>query len=122
MGNFKGVTPRLLPLFIHPDRLEEALLVGAVREMCARVGKDAFLGQQKAIMGRADSGPGLADIDVPTLVICGRDDELTPLALSEEIAEGIPGARLVPVEACAHLSTLEQPEAVTALLRYWIQV
>jgi pimeloyl-ACP methyl ester carboxylesterase len=121
-GNFKGVTTRILPLFLHEGRLGDKPLVDEVTAMAGRVGKDAYLRQQRAIMGRAEGRPGLARIDVPTLVVCGRQDVLTPLALSEEIAAGIPGAALVVIEACGHLSTMERPEAVTALLRYWLQV
>lgn len=119
-GKFKGVTPRLLPSFIHPDRLEEADLADAVTRMAESVGKDAFLRQQRAIMGRPDSRPDLAGIDVPTLVVCGRQDVATPLALSEEIAELIAGARLCIIEECGHLSTMERPHAVTALMRDWL--
>ncbi|MDE1931794.1 MAG: alpha/beta fold hydrolase [Alphaproteobacteria bacterium] len=119
-GEFKGVTPRLLPLLVHPDRLKEKELVGAVMTMAERIGKDAFLRQQKAIMGRIDSRPSLANIKCPTLVLCGREDVLTPRALAEEIAAFIPGARLDLIDHCGHLSAMERPEAVTAELRQWL--
>jgi pimeloyl-ACP methyl ester carboxylesterase len=119
-GEFKGVTPRLLPLFLHPDRLKDEALVGEVSAMAARVGKDAFLRQQKAIMGRIDSRPSLARIACPTLVLCGRQDALTPLALHEEMVSLIRGARLDVIDHCGHLSTMERPEAVTAELRQWL--
>lgn len=118
-GQFKGVTPRLLPLFLHPDRLGEETLTGAVMAMAERVGPDAFLRQQHAIMGRVDSRRGLAAIAAPTLVIVGREDALTPVAAAEEIAAGIPGARLAVIEDCGHLATMERPQAVTALMRLW---
>src|SRR5487761_1514664 len=119
-GEYKGVTPRLLPLLIHPDRLEDAKLVGEVTAMAARVGKDAFLRQQKAIMGRVDSRPSLGSIRCPTLMLCGRQDALTPPDLAEEIAAGIPGARLDLIDNCGHLSTMERPDAVNAELRQWL--
>lgn len=119
-GKFKGVTPRLMPAFIHPDRLEDEPLVEAVTRMTESVGKDAFLKQQKAIMARPDSRPDLGGIEVPTLVVCGRQDLATPLALSEELAEEIPDARLCIIEECGHLSTMERPHAVTALMRDWL--
>lgn len=59
-GQFKGVTPRLLPLLVHPDRLADAPLTGTVMAMADRVGAEAFLQQQRAILGRPDSRPGLA--------------------------------------------------------------
>lgn len=120
IGEFKGVAPRLLPQFIHPDRLRDGTLTDSIMEMTQRVGRDAFLRQQHAIMGRVDSRPTLADIRVPTLVLCGRQDALTPVERHEEIAALVPGARLSIVEDCGHMSTMERPQAVTALLRDWL--
>lgn len=119
-GRFRGVTPRLLPTLIHPDRLDDADLVRTVTEMADRVGREAFERQQCAIMNRPDSRPGLAAVRGPALVAVGRQDVLTPPTLSEEIAAGIPGARLVPIEDCGHLSSLERPAVVSALLRGWL--
>lgn len=119
-GQFKGVTPRLLPLLVHPDRIAEQPLADEVMAMAERVGLDAFLRQQRAIMARPDSRPELGRISVPTMVICGRQDALTPLERSQEIAAGIKGARLAVIEECGHLSTMERPQAVTALLRLWL--
>jgi pimeloyl-ACP methyl ester carboxylesterase len=119
-GEFIGVSARLMPLFIHPDRLHDAALTEAISAMAARVGKDAFLRQQKAIMGRPDNRPNLGRITCPTLVLCGRDDALTPPAVSEEIAGLVPGARLEIVERCGHMTTMERPEAVSAALRQWL--
>lgn len=119
-GKFKGVTPRLLPYLIHPDRMEDTALTGIVMAMAEHVGRDAFLRQQKAILSRIDGRDRLAEIACPTLVLCGRQDSLTPLKVSEEMADRIPGARLVIVEDCGHLSTLERPESVNAAMRDWL--
>jgi pimeloyl-ACP methyl ester carboxylesterase len=119
-GDFKGVTPRLLPLFLHPDHLKDKALTDHITAMTHRVGKEAFLRQQKAIMGRIDLRPFLPRISCPTLVLCGRQDQLTPLFLHEEMVALIPGARLDVVEACGHLSTMENPDAVNAALRRWL--
>jgi pimeloyl-ACP methyl ester carboxylesterase len=121
-GQFKGVTPRLLPMLIHPDRLQDRALTEVVMAMAERVGRDAFLRQQKAILGRPDSRPELVRITCPTLVLCGRQDGLTPLALHEEMAAAIPGASLEIVEESGHLSPLERPNAVTAAMRGWLAV
>ena len=121
MGEFKGVTPRLLPLLIHPDRLGDEELTGTVMAMTERTGKEAFLRQQNAIMKRIDSRPHLAAIRCPTLVLCGRQDEVTPLEAHQEMADAIPQASLVIVEDCGHMATLEQPDAVSAALRAWLQ-
>ncbi len=119
-GKFKGVTPMLLPMLIHPDRMEDGALTGTVMAMAERVGKDAFLRQQRAIMGRPDSRAELSGISCPTTVVCGRQDVLTPPEMAEEMAAGVPGARLKMIENCGHLASLEQPEAATAAMRDWL--
>jgi len=119
-GKFKGVTPRLLPLLIHPDRLTDEALVQTVMAMAEAVGREAFLRQQSAIMGRIDGRTDLARINCPTLVLCGREDAITPVAASEEMAAAIPGAMLVVLNGCGHLATLERPAAVTAQMRLWL--
>jgi pimeloyl-ACP methyl ester carboxylesterase len=119
-GHFKGVTPRLLPLLVHTDRLADQPLVEMVTAMAERVGSSAFLRQQKAIIGRPDGRADLARIACPTLILCGREDALTPLVLHEEMAAAIPGANLKIIEHCGHLSTIERPDAVNSALRDWL--
>jgi pimeloyl-ACP methyl ester carboxylesterase len=118
-GQFKGVTPRLLPSLLHPDHVEGPL-GHEVREMAERVGRDAFLRQQQAILQRPDSRPLLPGIGVPTLVAVGEQDILTPPELAEEMAAAIPGARLARIPQAGHLPTMEQPEAVNALFQEWL--
>jgi pimeloyl-ACP methyl ester carboxylesterase len=119
-GEFHGVTPRLLPLFVHPDRLSDKPLTDAVMAMTERVGKDAFLRQQRAIMGRPDNRPNLPKIHCETLVLCGRQDQMTPLAWSEEIAALVPGAKLEIIEDSGHLTTMERPWETSVALRQWL--
>ncbi len=121
MGDFKGVTPRLLPLLVHPDRVADPRIAVPVQEMAMRIGQAAFARQQTAIMNRPDSRPDLPKIACPTLVLCGRQDALTPPPLAEEMAAAIPGARLTIIENSGHLSPLEQPEAVTRAMRDWLR-
>ena len=119
-GEFKGVTPRLLPVLIHSDRLQDKELTGVIMNMAERVGREAFQKQQTAILNRIDSRPYLKDINCPTQVVVGRQDTLTPLEVVREIAESISGARFDIVENCGHLSPLERPEEVTAIMRRWL--
>ncbi|MDX2104504.1 MAG: alpha/beta fold hydrolase [Alphaproteobacteria bacterium] len=119
-GRFRGVTPRLLPLLLSAHRLQDAALTGAVMAMAERVGSEAYLRQQTAILNRIDSRPSLPAITCPTLVICGREDALTPLDHSEELAASIPAARLAVIDGCGHLSTMETPEEVNTLLDQWL--
>ena len=119
-GRFKGVTPRLLPLLLHPGRLGDAALCEEVMTMADRVGPEAFLRQQAAIVARPDSRPDLPRIAVPTLVAVGDGDQLTPPELSAEIAGLVPGAALHVVEGAGHLLPMERPDAATRLMREWL--
>jgi len=119
-GRFLGVTDRLMPLLMHASRLADERLTGLVKDMANSVGPEAFLRQQKAIMDRVDSQPGLAEIRCPTLVLCGEQDMLTPLERHVELAEAIAGSTLVSLPACGHLSTLERPVEVSRALSGWL--
>jgi pimeloyl-ACP methyl ester carboxylesterase len=105
---------------VAPARQGDAALRELNRQMAREVGAAAFARQQTAIMARADSRPTLKDIRCPTLVLVGESDALTPPDRATEMAQGIGGARLVTVANCGHLSTLEQPEAVTRALVEWL--
>ena len=110
----------LMPVLIHKARLGEQPLVQVIEQMAEDVGLEGFKRQQTAIMSRPDSRPFLPSIACPTLVLVGREDALTPVELSQEIAAGIPGARLEIIPDCGHMSSLERPEAVNRALRGWL--
>lgn len=117
---FQGVTRRLLPLLIHERRQNDPAFVDPIQAMAKSVGQAAYVRQQTAILGRPDSRPDLANIDCPTLVICGEDDILTPPEHAQEMASGIANARLVMIEDCGHLAPMEQPQAVNDAMRSWL--
>ena len=119
-GRFEDVWRTLLPKIVHPDRVEDPEIRSAVEGMARAVGPEGFERQERAIMGRPDSRRDLTHISCPTLVLCGQDDALTPPHLHEELADGIPGARLRRIYRCGHLSTLERPEEVTRIMREWL--
>lgn len=76
-----------------------------------------------ALAERAETCSGLSEIDVPTLILCGREDEVTPLAESEAMHEAIPGSTLHVIEKAGHVSNLEQPEAFNQhLLDFLLEV
>jgi pimeloyl-ACP methyl ester carboxylesterase len=119
-GRFIGIGAALLPLLVHADRQQDSLLVNTVKRMAKETGGPAFIRQEHAIMHRADSVRDLARITCPTLILCGREDVLTPLDRHEEMAAGIKGAHLAIIERCGHLITLEQPESVNRAMREWL--
>lgn len=114
-----AATPLML-LLVHPMRLGDRRLATILGAMAGRVGRKAFLRQQRAILHRPDSRPDLEAIRCPTLLLCGRQDPLAPPILQEEMASAIEGASAIVVEDCGHLPPLECPEIVTAALREWL--
>jgi pimeloyl-ACP methyl ester carboxylesterase len=120
-GRFSELPDLLFPVFVHRNRQGDEALRAIVRTMAEETGPQAFVRQQRAIMTRPDCRPLLSSVRCPTLVLVGDGDELTPPALSEEIAAGIASAQLVRVPDCGHLSTLERPEAVNRALVEWLK-
>jgi len=116
-GRLAEVADLLFPRMVHARRWGDESLRRLWRAMAQEVGAEGFVNQQTAIMGRPDSRPGLAAIRCPTLVIVGDGDVLTPPERAEEIASGIPGARLSVIRDSGHLSTLEQPAAVAKSMK-----
>jgi pimeloyl-ACP methyl ester carboxylesterase len=115
-GRFSEIPDILFPRLVHREHQTDDTLEGLIRLMAEEVGPEAFERQQTAIMHRIDSRPSLSAIRCPTLVAVGDGDELTPLELSQELASGIPGAKLVVIAGAGHCSTLEQPAAVNRAL------
>ena len=104
----------------HPRHAQDAALLARYTGFVLRAGAQQLLRQNQAVMARPDARPHLPAIRCPTLVMCGEDDQLTPIDRSREIAAMVPGARLVAVPDCGHMLTMEQPGAVNAELRRWL--
>ena len=115
-GRFAEIPDLQFPGLVHARHQGDEALKAVVRQMAQETGPEGFVNQQRAVMTRPDSRPGLSAIRCPALVLVGDGDTLTPPALAEEIAAGISGSRLVVVPGAGHLSTLEQPDAVNAAL------
>ena len=106
----------LLRRGVHADRLSDVMLMLNCQHIMHDVGVDAGVRQLHAIIGRGDHRAMLAQLQLPTLVLCGRVDQITPLALSREAAALIPGARLHIIEEAGHWTPLEKPDEVAAQL------
>ncbi len=104
----------------HPANAARPELVEAYLEFVLRAGAGQLIRQNRAVIARPDARLHLPAVRCPVLVLCGQDDQLTPLARSEEIAALVPRARLVTVPECGHMLTMEQPEFVNATLQEWL--
>lgn len=106
---------------VHPSRLTDAPLMDAIHSMIAQASVAKFDAQIRALLTRPDRTALLAELHLPTLVLCGHDDSWSPIARHEEMARLIEGSHLVDVPECGHMSTMEKPEAITTALRDWLE-
>lgn len=97
-------------------------VVARVEEMLRRAPARAVTDAATAMMNRVDSTPTLPTITVPTLVIVGEEDTLTPMSDAIALSSMIAGSRLVTIPAAGHLSPLEQPAIVNAALAEFLDV
>lgn len=99
----------------------DASLLEHLREMMLQVGPEMAGRQMQAIMARGDHRERLATLQIPVLVVCGREDRITPCAASQELASRVPGAQLRIVERSGHMLPLEQPGELAAALTAWMR-
>jgi len=106
---------------LHADNSANFPLVSQALRIMRDVGADAGVRQLRAIIGRGDHRALLAGLSMmPTLVLCGRTDRVTPLALSQEAAALIPAATLAVIEDAGHWAPLERPDEVALHLGRWL--
>ena len=116
----RNVQAAALPMLLHKSRLHDRPLVDRVLNMADAIGCPAFVRQQQAIIDRPDNRPFLSQIKIPTVIIVGEQDTMTPVKVAQEMHEGIAGSRLEVIADCGHLSTMERPDEVNAILKSWL--
>lgn len=118
-GKFSLVIEQSFPDSVHDDNVGESRLYSLHRTMAEANGPDAYLRHQEAIIGRPDSRPQLGSINVPTSVIVGEGDKITPPASAQTMHDGIAGSVLSIIPRAGHLALLEQPHLVDQALKAW---
>ncbi|MEZ5714505.1 MAG: alpha/beta fold hydrolase [Paracoccaceae bacterium] len=110
--------------FMKPDFLApgpgRVKVLAMMAEMSRDLGPEVFLRQIRALQKRRDQQSTLRKCKVPTLVMCGAHDGLTPPKRHTFMAELIPYAKLEILDEAGHVPTLEAPERVTQALRDWL--
>ena len=113
----KGLTwvgDEMIPKLLRPQ--PDADAVKEVRSLVNGGTPSGVAAAQRGMARRPDSGPTLAAIACPALVVVGEQDGLTPPAESEKMAAAIKGARLVKIPGAGHLPCIENPEPFTKAL------
>jgi pimeloyl-ACP methyl ester carboxylesterase len=116
--DFRKLAEQSVSALIHP-RAEQDVRAELV-EMSMRVGAEAYVRQNHAVAAREDLRPVLSAITVPTVVVVGQEDRLTPPEMSEEIHNLTPGSTLHVIPDCGHLPPIEKPQAMAAVLKAWL--
>jgi pimeloyl-ACP methyl ester carboxylesterase len=120
VGPSAVVDEMLLKLLSPKTYPQRPALVEQVRSIISAAPVTGIIGDLMALAERPDSSSLLSSIHVPTLVIVGEDDVLTPPADAERIARGIRGARLVTIPEAGHLSNMEQPVSFNRALEEFL--
>ena len=118
-GRFIDAVEQTFPKSVHAENAGNSDLYAIHRGMAEANGPKIYEQQQEAIISRPDSRPLLGSIKVPTLIVVGEGDQITPPDAAREMHEGIAGSELLVVPRGGHLALLEQPEPVHAALREW---
>ncbi len=110
-GSSKQLVDEVLPALLgETTKTRRALVLGRVKALVESAPPYAVAWAQRAMAARPDSTADLAGVTVPTLVVVGEEDTLSPPAEAELIAKAIPGATLVTIPKAGHLTAVEAPE------------
>lgn len=114
-GQFPDVVKEIVGKFVFNPHVKKD-----VETMFLKVGAQAFINQEKAMLARRESQTILPSITCPTLVVHADQDKVFSLEEHRELVNQICGAKLATVNDSGHMSPMEIPESITALLREWI--
>ena len=112
--NYRRQVERNVGSLVHSGASDDVR--GELVDMSVRVGARAYVRQNRAVIARADLRQVLPTIRVPTAVIVGQEDRITPAYQSREIHRLTPGSTLDVIRDCGHLPPIEKPEVAAALL------
>ena len=121
-GGAEAIAEAMLPKLLAPGTLvENPAVVARVRQMIANTPVAGIVGALAAMRDRPGSESLLPSLgDLPTLVIVGEADSLTPPDQARAMAQAVPGATLAVIAGAAHLPPMERPEEVTKRMREFI--
>lgn len=114
-GGFKEIATKIANSFVFNSRV-----LDQVEKMFLEVGLEAFINQEEAMLNRKETQSILKSINCQTLIIHAANDRNFSFQDHNELASSIPRAKLAIIEDCGHMTPLERPQALTTLLRLWL--
>jgi pimeloyl-ACP methyl ester carboxylesterase len=112
--------PMVEKLFAAETRERRPELVEATRQVMLAASPRGVAAALRGMAARPDVSAWLPEIDLPTLVICGREDAITSVEEMRSMAERLPQARFVEIAGAGHMAPLEQPQAVNQAIREFL--
>lgn len=106
---------------VHPGRLGDAALIESILAMFERKNAGRFALQQHALLSRPDGGPVLAALNMPCLVLCGRQDAWANVAQHEAMHALVPHSTMSVIDDAGHMVLMEQPAATVQALRQFLE-
>jgi pimeloyl-ACP methyl ester carboxylesterase len=119
-GRVAEVIEPNIALAFHPERALDTALTQSYLDFVLGAGAEQLIRQNRAVMTRPDARRHLPQLRMPSLVMCGDNDQLAPLECSQEIVRLLPAAQLRVVPRCGHMLTMERPDEVNAALTHWL--
>ncbi len=120
-GHEAEIVRSSIAYMLHPERLNDLELVKRLEETLLSATAPVLITQMQAMLADSSSVELHSKIVAPTLIIHGRQDLLFPIQEQLLMQKQIANAKLAIIEDCGHICTVEQPQAVTALMRYFIE-
>lgn len=118
-----GIADAMLPKLLTPDTVSKhPEVVKRIRDMMLKTKPEGAAAALLGMAQRDDQTEFISSIDVPTLIVAGREDAITPLADSEAMHAKITGSRLVVIENAGHVSNLEQTEQFNNAVRGFLSM
>lgn len=116
------VADAMLPKLFPASAIErKAPFVEATTEVMLSSPRAGVAAALRGMAERPDFTAELSKIDVPTLIICGEEDAIAPVAEMKSIAEAIPTAKFVAIQNAGHMAPLEKPDEVNTAIREFVQ-
>ncbi len=114
------ITEEMKPNYLAKSHRNNQVLLNLLIDMAMSLGDEIFITQSIALRDRTDQTLALQNYSGPSLILCGDEDSLCPPDRHNQMAQYLTHSTFRLIKNCGHISTLEQPEAVTAALQKWL--
>jgi 3-oxoadipate enol-lactonase len=117
-----GIADAMLPKLLSPETVSKRPeVVKRVRDMMLNTSPEGAAAALRGMAEREDQTERLSQIKVPTLIVVGKEDPITPPADSEKMHQRIAGSQLVVIENASHVSNIEQAEQFNKVVKEFLK-